>query len=91
MVELLVPVGQEDVALAHHLTDQRCVDWTMQPGLAARCVHVGVGPEEWHVSPGLVPTHQQLSAWSVEETANVSYETDGVGFCVSVRSGLLRA
>lgn len=75
-IELLVPVGQEGVALAHSFTDQGCVFWAKQPGLAAGCVQVGVGPEEWLVRPRLVPTHQQLGARRLEETSNVSYETD---------------
>lgn len=78
VVEQLVPVGQEGVALAHHLTNQCCVFWAKQPGLAAGCVQVGVGSEERLVRPGLVPTHQQLSARRLEETTNVSYETDEV-------------
>lgn len=86
VVELLVPVGQEGVPLANSFTDQRCVFWAKQPGLTAGGVQVGVGPEERLVRPRLVPTHQQLSARSLEETTDVSYETDGV----SARSGLFR-
>lgn len=75
-VELLVPVGQEGVALAHCIADQRRVFWAKQPGLAAGCVQVGVGPEERLVGSSLVPTHQQLSARSLEEATDVSCETD---------------
>lgn len=88
VVELLVPVRQEGVALAHRFTDQRRVFRTKQPGLAAGGVQVGVGPEEGLVRPSLVPTHQQLGARRLEETTNVSCETDGVS--VSVGSGLFR-
>lgn len=82
LVELLVPVGQEGVALAHRFTDQRCVFRTEQPGLAAGCVQVSVGPEERLVSARLVPTHKQLSAGRLEESTDISCETDEV----SVRS-----
>lgn len=71
VVELLVPVGQQGVALTHYFTDQLGGVRAMQPGLTSRCIHMGVGSEEWHVSPCLVPTHQELSAWIVEETTNV--------------------
>ena len=77
VVELLVPVRQERVALAHSFTDQSCVLWPKQPGLTARRVQVGMGPEKWLVSPGLVPTHQQISARRLEETSDVSCETGG--------------
>lgn len=76
VVELLVPEGQEDVALAYDVTDQLCVVRAVQPGLAAGRVHVGVGSEEGHERTSLVPTHQQLSARSVEEAANVSYDRE---------------
>ena len=76
VVELLVPVGQEGVALAHRFPDQRCVLWTKQPGLTARCVKVGMGSEERLVRPCLVPTNQQLRVWGLEETAYVSCETE---------------
>ncbi len=76
MVEQLVPVRQEGIALAYSLTDQCSVFWTKQPGLAARRVQVGVGPEERLVRSCLIPTHQQLSAWRLEKTTNVSCETD---------------
>lgn len=72
MVELLVPEGQEDVALSYDVTDQFGVVCTVQPGLAAGRVHVGVGSEERHERTSLVPTHQQLGARSVEEAANIS-------------------
>lgn len=84
MVELLVPVGQEGVALAHNITDQRGVRRTVQPGLTARRVHVGVGPEEWHVRPSLVPTQQQVSAWSVEETADIGCGTDSISLGIII-------
>lgn len=74
MVEHLVPEGQEGVALTHNVTDQGRVFGAVQPGLAARCVHVGMGPEERHVATSLVPAHQQLCARSVEETADVGCE-----------------
>lgn len=74
VVELLIPVGQEDVALSYNVTDHFGVVKTMQPRLAAGCVHVGVGSKEWHERTGLVPTHQQFSAWSVKEAANISYK-----------------
>lgn len=74
VVELLIPEGQESVALSYNVSDQFGVVKTMQPGLAAGCVHVGVGSKEWHERTGLVPTHQQFSAWSVEEAANISYK-----------------
>lgn len=77
VVELLVPVGHEGVALAHRFTDQRRVLWTKQPGLAAGRVQVGVGPEEWLVCPRLVPAHEQLRARRLEEAAHISCETDG--------------
>lgn len=80
VVELLIPVGQEDVALSYNVTDHFGVVKTMQPRLAAGCVHVGVGSKEWHERTGLVPTHQQFSAWSVEEAANISYKR-GSGIC----------
>lgn len=88
MVELLVPEGQEGVTLTHNITDQRGMKWTVQPGLTARCVHVGVGPEEWHVSPSLVPTHQQISAWSIEETTNIGCGTDRVSLRIIVSQSL---
>lgn len=74
VVELLIPEGQESVALSYNVTDHFGVVKTMQPGLAAGCVHVGVGSKEWHERTGLVPTHQQLTSWSVEEAANISYK-----------------
>lgn len=74
VVELLIPEGQESVALAHNVTDQLGVVQAVQPGLAAWCVHVGVGSEERHKGTGLVPAHQQFSAWSVEEAADISYK-----------------
>lgn len=76
MIEQLVPVGQECVALTHCCTDQGGVFWTKQPGLAAGSVQVGVGPEERLVRPCLVPTHQQLAARSLEEASDIGYETD---------------
>lgn len=74
MVEHLVPEGEECVALADYVTNHGRVFGTMQPGFTARRVHVGVGPEEGHVATGLVPAHQQLSARSVEEAADVGCE-----------------
>lgn len=74
VVELLIPEGQEDIALSYNVTDQFGVVNAMQPRLAAGCVHVGVGSKEWHERTSLVPTHQQFSAWSVEEAANISYK-----------------
>lgn len=74
VVELLIPEGQESVALSHDVADQPGVVQAVQPGLAAGRVHVGVGSEERHERTGLVPAHQQLSAWSVEEAANISYQ-----------------
>lgn len=93
VVELLVPVRQEGVALAHRLTDQCCVFRSKQPRLTARCVQVGVGPKEWLVCPSLVPTHQQLSAWRLEEATNVSYETHRQKWrikCVLFNAGALK-
>lgn len=78
LVELLVPVGQEGVALTNCFTNQCCVFWTKQPGLTTGCVQVGMSPEEWLVRPRLVPTHQQLSARGLEETTNISYEMEEV-------------
>lgn len=77
VVELLVPVWQQCVALAHSFTDQRCVIGTKEPRLTARSIKVGVGPKEWLISSSLVPTHKQLSAWRLEEATNISYETEG--------------
>lgn len=77
LVEQLVPVGQERVALTHSFADQSCVFWTKQPRLTARGVQVSVGPEERLVSPCLVPAHQQLGARSLEETTDIGYETEG--------------
>lgn len=82
MVELLVPEGQKGVALTDNVTDNGGVFCTVQPGLTARRVHVGVGPEERHVTPSLVPTHQQLGARSVEETTDVSCKTYSFSVCV---------
>lgn len=76
VVEHLVPVGQERVALTHHFADQSRVFWTEQPRLATGGVQVGVGPEERLVSPRLVPAHQQLGARGLEETADIGYETE---------------
>lgn len=75
VVELLIPEGQEDIALSYNVTDQFGVVRTLQPRLAAGCVHVCVGSKERHERTGLVPTHQQFSAWSIEEAANISYKT----------------
>lgn len=86
VVELLVPEGQKGIALTDNLTDNGGVFCTVQPGLAARRVHVGVGPEERHVTPSLVPTHQQLGTRSVEETTDVSCETYRVSYSVCVRT-----
>lgn len=72
VVELLVPEGQEDVALSYNVTDQFSIFNTVQPGLAAGCVHVGMGSEEGHERTSLVPTHQQVRARSVEEATNIS-------------------
>lgn len=77
VVELLVPEGQECVALSHNVTDQFGVVETVQPGLTAGCVHVGVGSKERHERTSLVPTHQQLRAWSVEEAADISCKREG--------------
>lgn len=74
VVELLIPEREEDVALSYNVTDQFGVVKAMQPRLTAGCVHVGVGSKEWHERTSLVPTHQQFSAWSVEEAANISYK-----------------
>jgi len=82
VVELLVPVGQQGVALAYRFTDQSRVFRTKQPGLSAGGVQVCVGPEERLVRSSLVPTHQQLGARRLEETTNVSCETDGVSTSV---------
>lgn len=57
VVELLIPVGQEDVALSYNVTDELGVVEPLEPRLAAWCVHVGVGSKEWHERTGLVPTH----------------------------------
>lgn len=72
VVELLVPEGQEGVALSDNVTDQLGVVETVEPGLTAGRVHVGVGSKERHERTSLVPTHQQLRAWSVEEAADIS-------------------
>lgn len=77
MVELLVPEGQEGVALSYNVTDQFGVVETVQPGLPAGGVHVGVGSKERHERTSLVPTHQQLRAWSVEEAADISCKREG--------------
>lgn len=78
VVEQLVPVRQEGVALANGLTDQSRVFRAEQPGLTAGRVQVGVGPEERLVSPRLVPAHQQLGAGRLKESTDVGYETDGM-------------
>lgn len=74
VVEHLVPEGQEGVALTNNVTNHVGVFGTVQPRLTPRRVHVGVGPEEGHVAPSLVPAHQQLRARSVEEAADVGCE-----------------
>lgn len=74
VVEHLVPEGQEGVALTYDVTNHGGVFGTVQPGLTARRVHVGVGPEERHVATSLVPAHQQLRAGSVEEAPDVGCE-----------------
>lgn len=51
---------------------------------------MGMGSKEWHISPSLVPTHQQLSAWSIEKTTNVSYETERFSFSVVAKIGVFR-
>lgn len=79
LVELLVPVRQESVALAHCITDQRHVFWTKQPGLTARSIQVGVCPKERLIGSSLVPTHQQLRARGLEEATNISCEYGNEG------------
>lgn len=76
VVELLVPVGQQGVALAHRLADQGRVLGAEEPGLSAGGVQVGVRPEERLVRPRLVPAHQQLGARGLEEAADVSCGTE---------------
>ena len=71
VVEQLVPVGQQGVALTHRLPDQRRVLGPKQPGLPPGRVQVGVGTEERLVRPRLVPANQQLRAGRLKEPAHV--------------------
>lgn len=73
VVEELVPVGQQGVALSHGFTDQCCVLRTKEPWLTPRRVQVSVGPEERLIGTSLIPAHQQLRIGRFEEAPDISW------------------
>lgn len=73
MIELLVPVRQEGIALADNFPDESSILGAKQPRLTSGGVQVGVCTEEGLVGASLVPTHQQLSTGGLKEATNISY------------------
>lgn len=87
VVELLVPVGEEGVALAYGFTDECRVFGTKQPGLTPRCIQVGVCPKERLIRPRLIPSDQQLRARSLKEAAHIRWNIHEPR--VTIHSGFL--
>lgn len=73
IVELLVPVGQQSIALTDSIPDDSSVLRAKQPRLTSGGVQVGMCTKERLVGASLVPTHQQLSTGGLKEASNISY------------------
>lgn len=90
MVELLVPVGQESIALADNIPDNSSVLRAKQPRLTSGSVQVSMCTEERLVGASLVPAHQQLSTGSLKEATNISYGRRGMKKCNGYISNMKR-
>lgn len=73
MVELLVPVRQESIALADSISDKSSVLRTKQPRFTSGGVQVGMCTKERLVGTSLIPSHKQLSSGGLKEATNISY------------------